>query len=93
MKKLTLSLTAVVFTCFFHLIACSGPVRSINVDAEGIALKGYDPVAYFTMGRPVKGLKEHQYEWKNAKWLFASSEHLVLFQEDPARYAPQYGGY
>ena len=80
-------------TWIFVLIACSAPTAPINVDADGVALKGYDPVAYFTEGRPVKGLKDFQFEWNSAKWLFASSEHLALFREDPAKYAPQYGGY
>ena len=93
MKKLTLSLTAVVCTFAFILIACSSPIAPINVDKEGIALKGYDPVAYFTMGSPVKGQKEFQFDWNNAKWLFANEEHLTIFQTNPDRFAPQYGGY
>jgi len=93
MKKQALSLAAVVFTWTLILLACAGSLSPINVDAEGVALKGYDPVAYFTLGRPVKGQKEHMFEWNNAKWFFSSSEHLAMFQEDPARYAPQYGGY
>jgi YHS domain-containing protein len=93
MKKLSLSMTAVIFTWSFILMACSAQIAAINAGADGVALKGYDPVAYFTQGRPVKGLKEFQFEWNNAKWLFASSEHLTLFQENPEKYAPQYGGY
>ena len=93
MKKLSLSLTAVVCTWTFILIACSAPKSPINVNGEGIAIKGYDPVAYFTLSRPVKGLKEYQFEWNNAKWLFANNEHLILFQENPGKFAPQYGGY
>ena len=93
MKKPSLSLAAVVATWSLVLISCTGPLPPINADAEGIALKGYDPVAYFTVGQPVKGQKEYQFEWKNAKWLFSNNEHLALFQEDPTRYAPQYGGY
>jgi YHS domain-containing protein len=93
MKKLSLSLAAVVAIWSFLLISCSAPIAPINVGADGVALKGYDPVAYFTQGQPVKGQNEYQLEWNNAKWLFASSEHLALFQDDPAKYAPQYGGY
>ena len=43
--------------------------------------------------RPVKGQKEFQLEWQGARWLFASREHLAMFQENPEKYAPQYGGY
>ncbi len=57
------------------------------------ALKGYDPVSYFTDGKPAKGDKAHAYDWKGATWLFTSAEHRELFVADPERYAPQYGGY
>ncbi len=58
-----------------------------------VAILGYDPVAYFTDGKPVKGSAAHAFEWMGAKWLFASQAHLDLFKADPAKYAPQYGGY
>ena len=93
MKKILLSLAALVCTWSFILIACSAPKSPINVNGEGIAINGYDPVAYFTLSRPVKGLEEYQFEWNNAKWLFANNEHMALFQENPGKFAPQYGGY
>lgn len=58
-----------------------------------LALKGHDPVAYFTQSKPVKGKKEFQTEWKGATWCFANEEHLNLFSKNPQKYAPQYGGY
>jgi len=86
--------TALICSWFFILLACSSaPIAPINVDGDGTALKGYDPVAYFTLGQTVKGQKEYQFKWNNAKWLFASSQHLALFQKNPSKYAPQYGGY
>ncbi|HET6521450.1 MAG TPA: YHS domain-containing (seleno)protein [Geminicoccaceae bacterium] len=57
------------------------------------AIKGYDPVAYFTEGRPVKGSGEFEYEWMGADWRFASAENRNAFAADPEKYAPQYGGY
>lgn len=57
------------------------------------AIVGYDPVAYFTVGKPVKGKDEFTTEWKGAKWKFSSAENLALFKGDPEKYAPQYGGY
>ncbi len=57
-----------------------------------LALKGYDPVAYFTMGRPMPGKPEYSYEADEVRYHFATAEHLALFQEDPDRYAPQYRG-
>jgi hypothetical protein len=59
----------------------------------GVALKGYDPVAYFVQGQPVKGRKEFVFRWSDATWKFSSVEHRDLFARDPAAYAPQFGGY
>ena len=59
----------------------------------GVAIDGYDPVAYFTMGRPVQGRSEFSMNWNGASWRFANSEPRELFRADPERYAPQYGGY
>ena len=59
----------------------------------GHAIRGYDPVAYFTEGRPVEGRAEFSFDWNGATWRFASAEHRALFAENPERYAPQYGGY
>jgi YHS domain-containing protein len=58
-----------------------------------VAIKGYDPVAYFTDGKPVKGSKDFTTEWQKATWRFASAKNRDLFAKDPERYAPQYGGY
>lgn len=59
----------------------------------GVAIEGYDPVAYFTEGRPVEGKSEFTVEWKGAKWRFSSAESKALFEKDPEKFAPQYGGY
>ena len=59
----------------------------------GGAIRGYDPVAYFTEGRPVKGRKAHRAEWMGATWSFASAENRKRFEADPEKYAPRYGGY
>lgn len=60
---------------------------------SGVAIRGYDPVAYFTEGAPAEGSDEFAIQWRGATWKFASQQHLNLFEEDPERYAPQYGGY
>jgi YHS domain-containing protein len=57
------------------------------------AIRGYDPVAYFTDGEPVKGLPEHSYNWNGATWLFASAASMKMFADNPDAFAPQYGGY
>lgn len=59
----------------------------------GVALDGFDPVAYFTDGRPVEGSRDFAYEWQGATWRFASAAHRDLFAAAPEKYAPQYGGY
>lgn len=73
------------------------PVNTLKTGLLGgrsdTAILGYDPVAYFTDNKPVKGRDEFAFEWKGAKWKFASQEHLDKFKADPQKYAPQYGGY
>jgi hypothetical protein len=66
--------------------------RSIAAEAP-VAIKGYDPVAYFTGGKPTPGQPEFQYQWDEHIWRFATAEHRDLFKADPVRYAPQFGNY
>lgn len=58
-----------------------------------VVLKGHDPVAYFTAGRPVKGSPQFSYDWDGSRYYFASSKNRDLFVANPDRYAPSYGGY
>jgi len=60
---------------------------------DDLAVQGYDPVAYFTDGKPVKGSKDFATEYKGATFRFASAANLAKFMADPGAYAPQYGGY
>ncbi len=57
------------------------------------ALGGYDAVAYFKEGKPVKGNSKFKSEYQGADWLFSSEENLVAFKTNPQKFAPQYGGY
>ncbi len=59
----------------------------------GVAIHGYDPVAYFTIGKPTKGSAAHSLKWKGATWHFSSAKHLAMFKGNPEKYAPQFGGY
>jgi len=71
-------------------------VRVVSpADAEEVplAIKGYDPVAYFTDGKPVQGSAAFEFEWDDRRWRFASAEHRDLFGTSPVRYAPQFGNY
>ena len=65
----------------------------VNKTFFGVAIKGYDTVAYHTEGRAVKGKSDFAHKWNDAKWYFANSGNRDLFVANPERYAPQYGGY
>lgn len=74
----------------------AGPLRAdapMVYARRGVAIGGYDPVAYFTESRPVKGRSAHKVMWKGAVWYFASAGNREIFETDPRRYAPQFGGY
>jgi YHS domain-containing protein len=88
MKRVTLSLF--LFLSAFATFALEPVNRSIITN---VAIKGYDPVAYFTAGKPVKGDSGFEYKWMNATWRFASAAHRDAFAKEPQKYAPQYGGY
>lgn len=62
-------------------------------DRNGAAILGYDAVAYFTNNKPIKGNPKIQSEYEGAKYYFASAEHKAMFDANPAKYAPAYGGY
>lgn len=68
-------------------------VAPVHQTKTGLALGGYDAVAYFTLGEPTKGDPAFSYDWQGAKWLFASAAHRDRFAAAPDRYAPQFGGY
>src|SRR5712671_6119570 len=67
-------------------------VPAVNT-TDSIGLKGYAPVAYFTLGEPTPGVNEYMYRWKNVTYRFASAENQARFKADPEKYLPQYGGY
>ena len=79
---------AVLFGLILYLL-----VPAAWGDETRLAISGYDPVAYFTDGKPVPGKAEFGYVWHNARWRFASAAHRDLFVRDPGRYAPQFDGY
>ncbi len=62
-------------------------------EASSLAIRGADPVAYFTEGGAVAGSPEFEYEWNGATWRFSSEANMQAFAADPEAYAPQYGGY
>jgi len=60
---------------------------------KGIAINGYDSVAYFTESKPVKGSSTFTTDWHGATWLFSTAANRDLFKSNPEKYAPQFGGY
>lgn len=77
------------------LMACAltgvGPVRAAG--PVPLAIKGYDPVAYFTLQRATPGREAFAYDWDEHRWQFASAKHRDLFKADPVRYAPQFANF
>lgn len=71
----------------------SHPTGVVDSSWDGFAIKGYDVVAYHTMGRAVEGVHDYSYNWLNLTWQFSSAEHRDMFAARPLLYAPQYGGY
>jgi YHS domain-containing protein len=95
MKKprLKLHTAAGLLLLLFSTLFAASPVAPVNRSSDGLALRGYDAVAYFTDGRAVKGTMQFLYEWMGVKWQFADKEHREMFSQDPQKYAPQFGGY
>ena len=75
------------------LVFAGSAGKLVATDPAGIAIKGYDTVAYFTDGKALKGKPEFAFTWHDAQWLFANARHRELFAADPERYAPQFGGF
>jgi YHS domain-containing protein len=86
----------VVFVGIAVLLAACGKRESfaaVNTNGEGVALKGFDAVAYFAVDKAVEGNPRYEYAWNGVKWLFSNAENLQRFKQDPKAYAPQFGGY
>lgn len=88
MKKKSVILALIIGACI-SAIAQKAEVFSV----DGKAIRGIDPVAYFTKAEPVQGNPHFVYTWKNANWQFVSKENLEKFKASPEKYAPQYGCY
>ena len=92
MNRFFVALSALVFLSLAST-AQAGKAPVYTSLFSDTALKGYDTVAYFTDGKPVKGDKQFSTEWNGATWQFATAENLAAFEAAPEKYAPQYGGY
>ena len=88
MKKITIA----IFVTLFLATITFAQKPEIFSNKSG-AIKGYDPVAYFTDNKPVKGSDDISYAWHGATWHFATAENKEKFVANPEKFAPQYGGY
>src|SRR5215831_9317956 len=89
MRKLAL----LILSVFVALPLVAQTKSLLNVDKSNLAIQGYDPVAFFTDNKPVKGKAEFKSTWSGATYYFASAEHKADFDKDPAKYEPAFGGY
>ena len=75
------------------LVPTLAAAEHLKMREDGVAIQGYDTVAYFTDGRAMRGKSEFEHVWNGSRWWFATAEHRDLFARDPERYAPRFGGY
>jgi YHS domain-containing protein len=92
MKRFLLSLAITAITAL-ALPALAQTKALLNLDSSGVAIQGCDPVAFFTDSKPVKGDPKFVSKRDGAIYFFASKEHKDLFNADPAKYEPVFGGY
>jgi YHS domain-containing protein len=99
MKRLPHSLTVAFMAAVVFIVATSNGAFAaakkplVNVDKNGVILKGYDAVAYFKQHKAVKGDPKYSSKYEGATYYFASPEDKADFDKSPAKYAPQYGGF
>ena len=67
--------------------------EKVNKTSAGLAIKGYDPVAYFEDGKPMKGDAAYQFQWKGATWQFSSAAHREAFMKDRSATPPSTAGF
>jgi hypothetical protein len=94
MKAVSMFLSRRMLACgLVFAAATAGSGAGAGETAPRLAIKGYDPVAYFTPGQPTPGSADITYDWDGARWPFANTANRDQFQRNPDAYAPQYGGY
>jgi len=82
-----------ILSCVVPLAAQAREPEIFTGLVRGVAVAGYDPVAYFAERKPVKGKAAISYQWKGASWRFSNEKNRDAFKAAPEKYAPQYGGY
>jgi YHS domain-containing protein len=82
----------VLALCATTCVAAGGRLAAA-AEPLPLAIRGYDPVAYFIAGKPTPGSPDFEYEWDEQRYRFASAAHRELFKADPLRYAPQFANF
>ena len=95
---MTLSKTLLAMALALASIAITTPAFAAKAPiwtgfGSNVAINGYDPVAYFTLGRPTQGSPSFKATYQGAEFRFATAANHAAFVANPTRYAPQYGGY
>jgi len=90
---MTLSKKLVGLSLSLAMAGCSSLGNEPTLQHNGVAVNGYDVVAYFTENKPVKGLSKFSSEYHDLHWYFSSEKNKELFEQDQQHYLPQYGGY
>lgn len=94
MKKLPILLMMLMFTLTLSAQELTEAQRKEHFNlSRGLAIKGYDPVAYFTENKAVKGDRNIVYMYKGVRYYFSSAQNMEMFKADPMKYEPMYGGY
>lgn len=87
-----MKLLIIAFLSLFTSAIVAQSPKHYNL-SKGLAIQGYDPVAYFSQNKPVKGTTVHTYTHFGAKYQFANAENKAAFIANPGKYEPQYGGW
>ena len=91
--RLGLTYSVLALTLLAAPLVAQGDKVLVNVDKKGVALQGYDAVAFFTDQAPVRGVASYSARYQGATYYFASAEHRATFESAPEHYAPGYGGF
>ena len=94
LKPFNVFILAVLLIFAFSFPAhADNAVTALDKDSFGVAIRGYDSVAYFTDGKAVKGSEKYSLTWNEAVWFFSNAEHRELFAANPKKYVPHRGGW
>lgn len=85
--------TFLILGVLFFVAATPALADKTTYQSDGVAINGYDPVAYFVNSAPVKGEAAIGYIWNGTKWQFANQKNLDAFKANPEQFAPKFGGY